>query len=336
MLSFKEFNQKYLEEKLIMFHNGARYGQVVFLAGGAGSGKGFAISNFMEGDKFKVRDVDEWKKLSQKLSKFKSNYKPQSIIDKYGDKFSDKDMKLIQKELIKPKKSLNDLNLKNPQHVYLLHILVDAIGLKDKTLKNMLQNSKELSKKGILDNVIFDITAKNVKAIEKVIPDLLEVGYEEKNIHLVWTLTDYEVAIKQNSKRDRVVPADILLQTHEGAAITMEKITRQGYTPKGLDGGIYVVLGGSKNSVVFTDDDRKAKSKEELKNTKSSKDSEAIKTGGKYGKSKEKNIVIKDFNYLQVKKPGEKLKFDNLKIQTKLYSWIIGNIPKTLKTKEMW
>ena len=53
-LSFSEYVYKKeyesrvsLEEKLILYNNGAKYGQVVFLAGGAGSGKGFAISNFM-------------------------------------------------------------------------------------------------------------------------------------------------------------------------------------------------------------------------------------------------------------------------------------------------
>ena len=55
ILSFaeKQLMEQYqqLEEKLIMFNNGARYGQIVFLAGGAGSGKGFALSNFMENDK---------------------------------------------------------------------------------------------------------------------------------------------------------------------------------------------------------------------------------------------------------------------------------------------
>ena len=54
MLKFRQ----YLEEKLIMYGQGKRYGQIVFLAGGAGSGKGFAISNFMEKEKFKIRDVD--------------------------------------------------------------------------------------------------------------------------------------------------------------------------------------------------------------------------------------------------------------------------------------
>ena len=53
-----------LTEKLIMFNQGKRYGQIVFMAGGAGSGKGFASKKFMEIDKFKVRDVDEWERPS--------------------------------------------------------------------------------------------------------------------------------------------------------------------------------------------------------------------------------------------------------------------------------
>ncbi len=63
-----------LQEKLIMYQQGKRYGQIVFLAGGAGSGKGFAIKNFMEGEKFKIRDVDEWKKAFMKLADTKKMY----------------------------------------------------------------------------------------------------------------------------------------------------------------------------------------------------------------------------------------------------------------------
>ena len=45
MLTFLQFlAEQYLEEKLIMYNQGKRYGQIVFLAGGAGSGKGFAIT----------------------------------------------------------------------------------------------------------------------------------------------------------------------------------------------------------------------------------------------------------------------------------------------------
>ena len=77
-----------------MYNNGKRYGQIVFLAGGAGSGKGFAIDKFMEGDKFKIRDVDELKLAFQKLSRL-DKFTTQQLLDKYGQNLSvnDKDFK---------------------------------------------------------------------------------------------------------------------------------------------------------------------------------------------------------------------------------------------------
>ena len=63
-----------LEEKLIMYGQGKRYGTIVFLAGGAGSGKGFAISNFTEKEKFKIRDVDEWKKSFMKMADLQGKF----------------------------------------------------------------------------------------------------------------------------------------------------------------------------------------------------------------------------------------------------------------------
>ena len=341
MLSFNELftNSNQLNEKLIMINNGANYGQVVILAGGAGSGKGFAISQYLEGNKFKIRDVDEWKKLSQRLSILSRRYKPETIIDKYGNKLSEKDKELVQKLVISKNLTLDKLDLRNPQHVYILHILVDAIGLKDRTLDLLLSDALEKSEKGILDNIMFDITAKNITSIEKIVPTLLKVGYKPKNIHIVWVLTDYTVAVKQNSTRDRVVPDDILLQTHEGAALTMNKITRNGYVPNGIDGGIYVVLGGAGNTIVYTEKDREASTKDELKSIDGSggdkivvKSLEKDKQSGR----QKKIVVIKDFNYLQLKKPGKAFDKNNKVVQAKLYQWVLDNIPKTDLTRHLW
>jgi hypothetical protein len=58
MLTFKKFmaesvdnclaeSIELLYEKLVVFNGGAKYGQIVFMSGGAGSGKGFASSSFM-------------------------------------------------------------------------------------------------------------------------------------------------------------------------------------------------------------------------------------------------------------------------------------------------
>lgn len=60
-------NGDFLIEKLLKINQGSRYGQAVFVAGGSGSGKGFVIQKFMEANKFKIFDVDEWKRLFLKI-----------------------------------------------------------------------------------------------------------------------------------------------------------------------------------------------------------------------------------------------------------------------------
>ena len=58
---------------------------------------------------------------------------------------------------------------------------------------------------------------KDSNDISDVAPKLIDAGYDPKNIHLVWVLTDYkEVAEKANKERDRVVPDKILSISSEG------------------------------------------------------------------------------------------------------------------------
>ena len=281
----REFQQ--LDEKLIIVGKGKRYGQIMFLAGGAGSGKGFAITNFLEGDKFKVRDVDEWKKALMKVGELKKKWP-----------------------------EIRGLNLRKPEDVYKLHMFVKEKGIKDKTLDKMLGDAKQTgaAKKGTLPNILFDITLKEISDIKSVMPQLIEAGYDKRNIHLTWVLTNYHVAVQNNADRERVVPSDILLQTHEGAAKTMVDIIR-GKTPSGLNGAVNVILNNRENTIPFTDDDGK------------------VRTG-----SKSKNIVVKDFTYLNMKREGKK--FNNeAAVQKQLYSWISKNVPAsaldTIKEPEL-
>ena len=271
----REYQQ--LDEKLIIVGKGKRYGQIMFLAGGAGSGKGFAISNFLEGDKFKVRDVDEWKKGLLRINSLKKKWP-----------------------------EIKGLNLREPKDVYKLHMFVKEKGIKDKTLDKMLGDARQTgaAKKGTLPNILFDMTLKDINEIKNVMPQLIETGYDKRNIHLTWVLTNYHVAVKNNADRERVVPSDILLQTHEGAAKTMVDILR-GKTPTGLDGAVNVILNNRENTIPFTDSQDKI-----IKGSKS------------------KQIVVKDFTYLNMKKEGKK--FNNINaIQKQLFSWISKNVPKT-------
>ena len=159
-----------LQEKLIMYQQGKRYGQIVFLAGGAGSGKGFAVKNFMQPELFKIRDVDEWKKSFQKLADTQGKYP-----------------------------EIQGLNLKNSKDVAKLHKFVKSKGIKDNSLDIMLADANASH----LPNILFDITFKDVSDISTIIPKLEKAGYDSKNIHLTWVLTNYAVSILNNRDRQR-------------------------------------------------------------------------------------------------------------------------------------
>ena len=271
--SMKTFSQ-YLEEKLILYGQGKKYGQIVFLAGGAGSGKGFAISNFMEKEKFKIRDVDEWKKSFIKMA---------DLQDKHPE--------------------IKGLNLKNPKDVYKIHIFVKKLGIKDKSLDIMLADANT----DRLPNIMFDITMKDVSDIGDIIPKLEKAGYDSKNIHLTWVLTDYSVAIVNNRNRDRVVPEDIMLLSHEGAATNMYDVIK-GKLPRGLNGGVRVVLNNRENTIPYLDP----------------KTNKSVKT-----KTKKK----KDFTYLTFKKEGKTIAPES-DVKKEVMGWIAANVPKTKLTKD--
>lgn len=284
----------FLEEKLITYNGGKKYGQVVFLAGGAGSGKGFAIGQFMESTKFKIRDVDEMKKAFLRINKMTGKYP-----------------------------ELRGLDLKNPDDVFKLHMFVKEKGIKDKTL-DLLLADKDRSR---LPNIIFDITAKDMSDITDVVPLLQKVGYQARDIHLTWVLTNYRVAAQANMERERRVPIKILLGTHKGAARTMNDALMKRKLPRSiLDGGVYVVLNNRENTVVWGDN-------EGVTNAKAARQSAV--SGNKPAKGSERRnqnsdgfkFHVKSFSYLTLKKPGKPMNNDQ-EVMDQVRSWIDANAPK--------
>ena len=296
-VDLKDYKAYQLIEKQILYNKGAKYGQIVFLAGGAGSGKGFAIKHFMQGSEFKIRDVDQLKIAFQKLDAL-GKFTTQDLLDKYGDNILDRDKALIKKELIDKNLKMGDLNLKTSEHVLILHVLVRATGVKNKTLDLMLAGAE----KGQLPNIIFDSTFKEVSDMTDVLPRLLAAGYEPKNIHVSWVLTNYQIAIKNNKSRSRVVAPDILLSTHVGAAQTVYNLVTTSM-PSSVQGGIYVILNNPENTIYILDP----------------------KTNEPY-RDKKDNPVIKDFKYLTLKEPGKPVKKE-LDVKKQLLTWIKDNVP---------
>lgn len=310
--------KKYLTEKQIIVGGGKKYGQIVFLAGGAGSGKGFSSKNFMELSKFKVRDVDELKKSAIKLAKLKQD-----------------------------NPEIANLDLSIPEDVFRLHQYVKDKGWKDETLKLLLQGAQN---KETLPNILFDTTLRDEGDIYEVLPILFEVGYQPINIHLVWILTDYEIAVKQNNQRERKVPYDILLMTHEGAALTMTDLLRGKIKGIGtlIDGQVNIIFGGDKHTVYMTTLDTKETIKgknkfvqlggEKIKRPIHNKFTSLDKPGEEV-KHKE-TLVIKSFKYVTIKYPGKPMRSSD-DFSKELYNWddiralVKSSIPKTTKTRNI-
>ena len=269
----------FLLEKLIILGKGKREGQLLWLVGGAGSGKGFARANFIENDKFKALDVDELKGQLIKLSK-----------------------------LGKADPTLAKLNLRNPEDVEYLHKYVKDKKLPEKKLTNILKGAKD----GTLPNILFDVTLGRKGKIEDLMDRLLKLGYDKRNMHIVWVLTDYSIAVKQNQERERIVSADILLDTHVGSAVEMHKFLTTG-TPAGLNGEIHVVLGGNKNTIIYRD-----------------KVGKPILTG-----KKKDQITIKSFTSVKVKEQGKKHDSKS-EVTKKVFGWIDDNAPADLRLAKVF
>jgi len=290
-----------LDEKLITFSNRKPYGQIVFMAGGAGSGKGFALKNFVDSSSFKVRDVDEMKKAVGELDKL-GKISIDTWYKKYAKNLTPENRAHVEEFVIGKGMSISDIanDLKNPNNVASLHMIVAAMGLKDKWLFNIL-SGKDNPK--TLPNLLFDITAKQVSDITKVIKPLIKQGYSPKNIHLIWVLTDYGLAVKQNKSRMRVVPSDIQLTTHEGAAKTIWSILTKAI-PSGLNGRIDVILNNREHTIHYTD-----------------------------AKGNTVDGAVKGFKSLPVKPQGGSI-FPEKDWKLRLYKWILQNAPDTVNVRK--
>lgn len=198
------------------------------------SGKGFIINNLL-GIDGKVLDVDELKKLAMNMEYFRKKY-PEMVS-----------------------MSTDLLALKNSENVKKLHAIVDKEGLIKKREKTLMKSilSSDINRK---PNIIFDVTLKNTKKLNHISDFANKLGYDKNNIHIVWVVNDGKIALEQNKKRDRVVPEDILIDTHKGASKTViGLIGDSSYLRKRADGDLWLVFNrkGFDAKVFFKDVNQK-------------------------------------------------------------------------------
>lgn len=243
------------------------------------SGKGF-ITDKLLGIEGRVLDVDEVKKLVMK---------------------SDDIAKRVRKEL---GVDVTKLNLRNPSDVKMLHAIVaDELDMINKRERAFISSvmSADPSRK---PNIVFDVTLKDLKKFNKIMKLASTMGYETKNIHIVWIANHIDVAMQQNKDRARVVPEDILVATHEGASDTVSHLVNVG-SSLGSIGDFHIVF----NQIGVDADVRFGDKKE-------------VDRFGTGNKKNTRGFYIKDANYITVKKAGSsKIELDSQSIQ-KIQSYV--------------
>lgn len=216
-MKFKSYlHESQLDEALITLGNKRpKFGQVVLLAGGAGSGKGFVTDKLL-GIQGKIMDVDQVKSQIIHPGTLALNKKVQ---DKYGI-------------------DVTKLNLRNPDDVALLHKINDELGVSKKVQSQFLDSQRN---KDRLPNVIFDTTMKSKKKLMDLVEAVEAAGYKNENIHVVWVVNDVKKAIQQNLSRSRIVPEEILMQTHELVSATMSELLKDDIS-KYVGGDVWLVF----------------------------------------------------------------------------------------------
>ena len=282
----------YLDEALITFNKKAypRFGNIVILAGGAASGKGFVTDKLL-GINGKVFDVDELKYYRAKFGDW-LGLLVKELYDLYKDNIIDRSY--TKRQLMKMRS--DEKLLKDENIVRASHNIIKRLGLDRKT-KDVFMYSASMQAPEKKPNIIFDVTLRSFDKLIRLSEQVLSLGYNKQNIHIVWVVNDIEVAKQQNRERPRVVPEDILISTHKGAATTlMRDIIGDAKTlKKYMDGDIYITF----NKIGYDAD-------------------VSISNTG--------NVVIDEANYVQIKKAGSAV--DPSLITKKVENRIKSYIPK--------
>jgi len=312
-----------ITESQVRFSGGQKFGQVVFMGGGGGSGKGFAWNTFMEGENFKVFNVDDFK---------------QKFID-------------AGKAGVKAFAPYKDMDLKNPNDVKDLHQAVKDSKISTHQLHSFFSAHSD-GVKSRLPNICFDMTLKDNDDMDEYIPKLVEMGYDPSNIHLVWILTNYTEAVNNNAKRTRKVPENILLDTHEGAAVNLMKNFKQGL-PHGLNGKIVVIINNRANTKWMEKESNTNNFMSALGNNSTSDKVERrgkTLTDPKYAAFMKHKMEMwrkantgpskilerrKAFKYLILKKEGVPFHLDN-GMKGKVNMQVRQNAPMTTRTARIW
>lgn len=297
---FKKFSElKQLSEALITYNKkNPKYGNVVIVGGGSGSGKGFVIDNLL-GIQGKIFDVDKIKE------------------------FSLKSPKMAKRLNINP----NEYDLSKPADVSNLHGKIKKSGFFDGITGEDGTVWSEGGTPGVIDyfykdikdrieksgnninrpNIIFDVTLQDFYKISKITKPLLnELGYDIKNIHIVWVLDDIESAKVKNKIRSRRVFEEVLEEIHRNVSKMFNTLMKgDNKLDNFMDGDVWLVFNKMGVDSIITNVDGVGDIR--------------------------KPYYLTDVNYYKIKETGKSLK--NLKDINKT---IIDKIREYVPNPELW
>ncbi len=244
--------RKYLQEKLIIPGKGKKYGQVIILAGGAAGGKSFAIKHFIRSEDYKIINPDDVKAHMVALA------------NRGSEHF----------------KSIKGLDPNDPDDAQLIHNTMNDMRIGSKKRSVMYGDNPNRSE---LPNLLFDRTLSWDNELTSITRKLVKAGYKQKNIHVIWVLTDFKFALVANKERKRTLADEIILFTHKGAKTNIINFLF-GRTSALVNGEVYVIFGGPENTMHYVN--RKGEPLD-----------------GKDGRA----TIIQNFEYIKVKESGKKL-----------------------------
>lgn len=213
-----------------------KFGNILILAGGPGSGKGHQLKNLIGLDG-KVLDVDKLKEFALNHFGIKQEIKRKHDFD------------------------IDNCDLRNPEHTTKLHEILKELNLKQRSYDS-LNYIKDLRERK--PNLIFDVTLSDWEQFESICDLAKTLQYDMKNIHIVWVLNTLDVSLEQNSKRSRVVPEEIVRAIFRSVSGNLKRICNMGEKlKKYMDGDIWVsfnkihvdtegIVGNSGNGFFYT------------------------------------------------------------------------------------
>lgn len=316
---FEIYDYSVLEEKLIEIK--PKFNQVVLLAGGGGSGKGFATSKFTNiPDTFKRFDVDALKDATLNI---------QRKIDKFSPTKFPKLAELLNKNPEIKKIATSKTALKTPENVFKLHSFIKS-NLQKKWIDNRLVSMIASADPRRKPNILFDKTGRSLKEIEKVLGMAVSLGYEPEDITIIWVFTDFRISLQRNKTRDRIVPDDVIFDAHESVAMTMFDIIKgtNGISKSLYNGEFYIINSNNNMSIQYPEieDSKLPKNWDSMSSKEKRKWS--IENTDKFS---EKTKTIGNFNYIKLKERGKKVDF-KAGVEKKIVSWIVNNAPRTKVT----